>query len=341
MQNLNSESQRGILVVSYIWSDDTLASTANLLSKAYELSKDLNCKFNACIFSMDVKNVYESLNCFGANNIFLLDHWNPFELSQCVIEKITEDIIDCCSPDIVLFQSSKLINDIAAKIAAKRNTGLTADCIDFQIDKESKLLLQIRSAYEGDMIATIICPEKRPQMATVRLGSSEKKENKTITISNYIAIEKDLYTQYSHNSFHIKEIISNTIESDPDSEIYISIGRGACSNVEVLNRIYELSRLLGAKVVATRAVVDEGILDYSYQVGMTGKSIEPKIYIACGISGALQHMTGVRSAQKLIAINRDANADIFKICDYGIIGTVEEVIPMMIDEFHKIESNNF
>lgn len=330
----NNERIRDIVVISYIWSKENLKETKALLAKAYELSGQLGCEFYACFYVQNEEFISDEMKHCGAKRIYVLNVSESDTVNISGLVHHTKEILMEIEPDIVLFETSKLINDIAPILAVEFQTGLTAECIDFRINESDRLLLQVRTAYEGNMMATIICPEQRPQMATAKLQATDGLLHTMDACSEVCVI--DASKDRIRNQQKI-DVVSTALQDTEDAEggVYISIGRGVKTTDESLQMIYSLADILGAKVVGTRAVVDAGILDYSCQIGLTGKTISPKVYIACGVSGALQHMAGIQSADCMIAINQDADAEIFKLCDYGIVGKVEEVIPMLMKELKR------
>lgn len=324
-----ARKKKDILVVSHIWCKKKIEDTALLISKARELAACYGARYFACIY-MQEEFETERLQFCGAEKIYLVKISEIEMIHTAGIISITKKIIDEIQPNVVIFDASKLINDIAPRLAVEYDTGLTADCIDFRICERTQKLLQIRSAFEGDMIATIVCPEKMPQMATARLLPENVCPYKDGHCSDILRIDcSDADLKERAQIQLVSSVMKHVEESGND--VYIGVGRGAAFSDEAMRLIAELAELLGAKLVATRTVVEAGKLDYSRQVGITGKTISPKVFIACGISGAVQHMMGILHTDFLFAINQDAEAEIFKICDYGIVGKVETVVKMLND----------
>jgi electron transfer flavoprotein alpha subunit len=247
--------------------------------------------------------------------------------------KVICDLANSLKPEVILYGATYIGRDLAPRIAARMKTGLTADCTALDID-ENGLLLQIRPAFGGNLIATIICPERRPQMATIRPGVMKKalmdegRRGEVIEIKPVIE-EKDIRT----------EIISIIKEARQkvnleEADIIVSGGRGV-GGPEGFKLIEELAEVLGGVVGASRAAVEAGWIPSDHQVGQTGKTVRPKLYIACGISGAIQHIAGMGGAKTIVAINKNPDAPIFKIADYGIVGDLFKVIPALIEEIKE------
>ena len=243
------------------------------------------------------------------------------------------NLIQKYKPEIVLFGATTQGRDFAGTVATTLETGLTADCTDLDIDPEKKILRQTRPAFGGNIMATIFCENHRPQMATVRpkvfampiRDDSRKGE----------VIRETLPMSEDQVRTKILEFINGAEAVNlVDAEIIVSGGRGM-GNAENFKVVRELAEVLGAAVGASRAAVDSGWMPYEHQVGQTGRTVRPKIYIACGISGAIQHQAGMKTSDILVAINKDPEAPIFKIATYGVVGDLFTVVPMLAAEFKK------
>ena len=219
---------------------------------------------------------------------------------------------------------------MAPRIASKLNTGLTADCTKLEIDEEDGKLLQTRPAFGGNLMATIICPETRPQMCTVRPGVMDKAIKDTSKTGDIIDVKVDL----SEDDIRTEVLDIIKIKKDmiplTDADIIVSGGMGI-KNADGFKLLKELADILGGTIGASRATVDEGWIDRSRQVGQTGTTVRPKVYIACGISGAIQHLAGMQDSGIIVAINTNPNAPIFDVADYGIVGDIYEVVPQLIE----------
>lgn len=230
--------------------------------------------------------------------------------------------------------------DLAGAVATRVHTGLTADCTVLDIDPESKLLLQTRPAFGGNVMATILCKKHRPEMATVRprvllMPVPEPGRQGETIIETIDFINDDFDTEViDYISADTEEVVA--IET---SEVIVSGGRGM-GGVKNFDMLYQLADLLDGSVGASRPVIDLGWLPYHHQVGQTGKTVRPKLYLAVGISGAIQHLAGMQHSELIVAINSDPNASIFKIADYGIVGDLFQVVPELIDALRSARSND-
>ncbi|MEG0962062.1 MAG: electron transfer flavoprotein subunit alpha/FixB family protein [Lachnospiraceae bacterium] len=243
-------------------------------------------------------------------------------------------LIEKYGPTSMLIGATNNGRDLGPRISCRLKTGLTADCTALDIDEESGNVAWTRPAFGGNLMATILCPDHRPQIGTVRSGVFKKSEagpeNAQIIREDIHIDAKDIRTQVLEL---IKELDSETVDLE-GAEIIVSGGRGVGS-AEGFAPIKALAKALGATVGASRAAVDSGWISHSHQVGQTGKTVGPKLYIACGISGAIQHLAGMSGSNCIIAINRDPNAPIFDMADYGLVGDLFEVLPILTQEIEK------
>lgn len=302
-----------------------------LLGKGRELSGKLSDKLTAVLLGNNVKNLCEEIVAYGADEVICVDDKNLKMYTTNNYAKALCDVIEKKKPEIVLIGATTIGRDLAPRVSATLKTGLTADCTSLEIDDETKGLLMTRPAFGGNIMATIVCPDHRPQMSTVRPGVMQKlpKDNsKSGTIEHFnVKFEDDKSVEVLK---YVKENVKKV--NIEDANILISAGRGIGSK-ENMNKLYELADLLGAEVSASRAVVDSGWVDKARQVGQTGKTVRPDLYIACGISGAIQHLAGMEESEFIIAINKNNEAPIFEVADVGIVGDVNKVVRNLIDEF--------
>lgn len=302
-----------------------------LLGKGRELSGKLSDKLTAVLLGNNVKNLCEEIVAYGADEVICVDDKSLKMYTTNNYAKALCDVIEKKKPEIVLIGATTIGRDLAPRVSATLKTGLTADCTSLEIDDETKGLLMTRPAFGGNIMATIVCPDHRPQMSTVRPGVMQKlpKDNsKAGTIEHFnVKFEDDKSVEVLK---YVKENVKKV--NIEDANILISAGRGIGSK-ENMNKLYELADLLGAEVSASRAVVDSGWVDKARQVGQTGKTVRPDLYIACGISGAIQHLAGMEESEFIIAINKNNEAPIFEVADVGIVGDVNKVVRNLIDEF--------
>lgn len=315
-----------------------------LLSKGRKLANELGVKLEAVVLGSKVENLEGSLYPYGVDVIHYADDKRLFPFLTLPHSRILIHIFQEEKPEIVLFGATSIGRDIAPRIASALKCGLTADCTSLEIgnhtenrtQKEYKnLLYQIRPAFGGNIIATIINPDTKPQMATVREGVMKKE----IVNASYKGVLKtiDPKSLLKDEDFAVS-IIERHIEKSKvnikNAGIIISGGYGVGSK-ENFKLLYGLADVLGAEVGATRAAVDAGFEDHERQIGQTGVTVRPKLYIACGISGAVQHRAGMDQSAQIISINTDPNAPINAIADYTIIGSVTDVIPKLIKYYRK------
>ncbi|MCL2167949.1 MAG: electron transfer flavoprotein subunit alpha/FixB family protein [Lentimicrobiaceae bacterium] len=330
-----------IIVYCEITEEKQIAEVSlELLSKGRKLAEKLHLQLEAMLFSDEVKGAVDRINDFGVDVIHLAEHITLFPYCTLPHFKLVKAVFEQEKPEIALFGATSVGRDLAPRIASTLRCGLTADCTALEIGDHTEtktntaykdLLYQIRPAFGGNIIATIVNPETRPQMATVREGvmkMEEVKQKKTAEIKR-LDVEKYLTLE----DFAV-EILERHIEAPKvnlkAANIIVAGGYGVGSK-ENFDLLYDLASVFGGEVAATRAAVDAGFCEHERQVGQTGVTVRPKLYIACGISGAVQHRAGMDQAAKIISINTDPNAPLNAIADYAIIGDIKEVIPKMIN----------
>jgi len=332
VQNLADYS--GVMVYAEQKNGIVMPIAFEILSKARELADDLGNDVTAVLLGNNFDKQSEELIHFGADKVIVVD--DAF-LENFLDEPYTQAmsyVVNKYKPEIVLSGATAIGRSFIPRLAVELHTGLTADCTDLNIDPETKELVQTRPAFGGNIMAEIRTSNYRPQMATVRhkvFDPLPKDENRTgdviqekVTFDNTKFLSKFLS--------YIKDETQSVKITDAD--IIVTGGRGIkCA--ENFTLIKQLASVLGAAVGASRAAVDAGWIEYSHQVGQTGKTVKPKIYIACGVSGAIQHLVGMQSSDIIIAINKNKDAPIFKVADVGIIGDLFEVIPQLVKQLSK------
>lgn len=314
-----------------------------LLCKGHKLSQSMGGKLKSVIIGNDVKSIAEETFRFGSDEAILIDHPSLKNYRTLPYSRILNDLIKSQIPRIVLFGATVIGRDLAPRVASYTKSGLTADCTDLQISdvkylgKEfQNLLLQIRPAFGGNIIATIITPEVPTQMATVREGVMELTP---LEIPNKIKI---INVEYKPDPVDelvqiIEQHRKNNKVNLKTAPIIVAGGYGL-STKENFKLIEELAHTIGGEVAGSRAAVDAGFVTTDRQVGQTGITVRPKLYIAVGISGAIQHRAGMQEANKIIAINIDADAPIFEVAHYGIVGDAMEILPAFIETYkHKLK----
>lgn len=310
-----------------------------LLGEGKKLAEAAGSELCAIVLGNGIGDLSQELISYGAQKVYEADNSLLENFTTDGYAKVISEAIDEYKPEIMLIGATHIGRDLAPRIASRINTGLTADCTKLEIDETDKKLLQTRPAFGGNIMATIICPENRPQMSTVRPGVMEKATQDVSRTGSIIKLntdlkEKDIRTKIIEIIKSEKELVSLT-----DAEVIVSGGLGL-GNAEGFEALKKLANQLGGTLGASRAAVDSGWIDHSYQVGQTGTTVRPKLYIACGISGAIQHMAGMQTSDYIIAINKNPSAPIFDVADMGIVGDLYDVVPVLMEElknFKKID----
>lgn len=307
-----------------------------LLGEGYKLAQEIGCKLGAILLGDDVEELSKELSEYGAEKIYLCKSPLLKDFTTDAYTKVISETIEKYKPEIVLLGATHIGRDLAPRIAARVDTGLTADCTCLEIDPEDKKIRQTRPAFGGNVMATIVCPNHRPQMSTVRPGVMEKAVFNPLNVAEIINVnfdleEKDIRTKLIKRVKNGNEVISLT-----DANVIIAGGKGL-GNKEGFDLLKQLANKFGGTIAASRACVDEGWIDHSYQVGQTGTTVKPTIYFACGISGAIQHVSGMKSSDIIVAINKNENAPIFEIADYGIVGDLYQILPMLIENIGNVD----
>nr|UWI51124.1 electron transfer flavoprotein subunit alpha/FixB family protein [Clostridioides difficile] len=302
-----------------------------LLGKATEIAKDYDTKVSALLLGSKVEDLIDTLAHYGADEVIVVDDEALAVYTTEPYTKAAYEAIKAADPIVVLFGATSIGRDLAPRVSARVHTGLTADCTGLAVAEDTKLLLMTRPAFGGNIMATIVCKDFRPQMSTVRPGVMKKNEvdETREAVINRFKVE---FTE-DDKLVQVVEIIKEAKKQVKieDAKILVSAGRGM-GGKENLDILYELAEIIGGEVSGSRATIDAGWLDKARQVGQTGKTVRPDLYIACGISGAIQHIAGMEDAEFIVAINKNPEAPIFKYADVGIVGDVHKVLPELISQ---------
>ncbi len=314
--------------------DGKLKSVAyELLTEGRKLADKLGTELCAVSLGHNVEGA-EGLVAYGADKVYLADDPALADHQEDYYTGVLVDLIRKHRPEILLAGATAMGRSFIPRVAAIIYTGLTADCTGLDIDPESKLLLQTRPTFGGNVMATITCQAKRPQMATVRphvfkrAAPDEQRRGEIIKVD----FNKESVTSRTKLLSFVEDL-SERVKLD-EAESIVSGGRGL-GKPENFQIVAELADALGAALGSSRPPVDDGWIPYSHQVGQTGKTVCPKLYIACGISGAVQHLAGMQTAEVIVAINEDPNAPIFEVATYGIVGDLFKIVPMLTDRLKK------
>ena len=307
-----------------------------LIGKAKELAADLGQEVVAVALGDKVTDTARELFNYGADQVIVVDHPTLSEYLTEPYTKAMYAIIKAKDPEVVLFGASAIGRDLAPRVSARVHTGLTADCTKLEIDEETKGLMMTRPAFGGNIMATIICPDYRPQMATVRPGVMKALEKDTSKMGEVEVFDAGL--NESDVNLKIREVVKETkkVADITEAKILVSGGRGIGGS-EGFAPLKELADVLGGEISSSRACVDAGWIVRDHQVGQTGKTVRPDVYIACGISGAIQHAAGMEDSELIIAINKNNTAPIFDIADVGIVGDVNAIVPKLTEALKKIK----
>jgi len=308
--------------------------TLELLGKGRELADQLEVPLAAVLLGSGLNGLADELVAYGADIVYAVDESELAQFTDDSYGNVLVDLIREHKPEIVLAGATAIGRSFIPRVATALATGLTADCTDLSIRKDDGALLQTRPAFGGNVMATIVCPDTRPQIATVRPLVMKPNIRDSLRQGRIVAVSPEPARMQSR-----VRVVENILEEADqlnlnEADIVVSGGRGL-ENEKGFALIKELADVLGGGVGASRAAVDSGWISYPHQVGQTGKTVAPKIYIACGISGAIQHVVGMRSADTIIAINKDPEAPIFDVATYGIVGDVFEVLPRMIEKLKQ------
>jgi len=304
-----------------------------MAGKGRELADQLGTSLTACVLGHNVSGLAQEAIAYGADRVFLVDDLTLGSYRTDPYAAIMVDLVRRYKPEILIMGASSRGRDLAGSVATRLITGLTADCTGLEIDPETHLLRQTRPAFGGNIMATILCPNHRPQMATVRHRVFEVPP-KDASRHGQIVSER---AQLAEDQIATKVLDLIVEEEDvnlADARIIVSGGRGV-KGPEGFAPLRELAQVLGGAVGASRAAVDAGWIPYMHQVGQTGRTVRPDLYIACGISGAIQHLAGMRTAKVIVAINKDPDAPIFGVAHYGIVGDLFEVVPALTQAFQR------
>ena len=307
-----------------------------LIGKAKELAADLNQEVVAVVLGDGIQAAAAELFKHGADQVIAVDAPVLGEYSTEPYAKAMNAVIKAKEPEIVIYGATAIGRDLAPRVSARVHTGLTADCTKLEIDPETKGLMMTRPAFGGNIMATIVCPNFRPQMATVRPGVMQAlaaDDSKTGTVEVF-----DAGVSEADMNIKIREVVKDTKKSVDitEAKILVSGGRGI-GGPEGFDMLKDLADELGGEISSYRACVDAGWIDRDRQVGQTGKTVRPNLYIAAGISGAIQHAAGMEDSDLIIAINLNNTAPIFEVADVGIVGDCRTIIPKLTEALKKME----
>ena len=328
------EDYKGVWTLGEMREGEIHPVSYELLAWGKDLADKLGVELGSIIIGHNVKDKADELIYRGADKVYVVDNPTLENFRADPYSKILVPLIEEYKPEIFIASATTIGRTLMPICAVKLQTGLTADCTGLDVDIDERLLIQTRPAIGGNIMATIKTPTSRPQMSTVRPKSKRPLPIDELRKGEIIIKEfggEYLASRVKRLNFLREETIGAPIQ---DADIIVSCGKGLKDgkNLSIIN---DLAELLGGSVGASRKAVDLGWISYSHQVGLSGKTVSPKLYIACGISGAVQHLAGMSSAETVIAINSDPEADIFRAADFGVVGDVFEVIPLFIQKLKE------
>jgi len=305
-----------------------------LLGAGRRLADTLKVELSAVLLGGSEADALELIK-WGADKVYFSDDPIFEKFNDEPYAELFSSLVNTHKPEVVLAGATAIGRSFLPRVAARLRSGLTADCTGLEIDGGTRNLIQTRPAYGGNIMASILCPRTRPQMATVRPKVMKKGEYGPARTGEVIRVEAGGLKSRTRVLESVRETSSHKINLQ-EADIIISGGRGL-KNPEGFKLLEELAGLLNGAVGASRAAVDEGWIGYSHQVGQTGKTVCPKLYIACGISGAVQHLVGMQSSDHIVAINKNPEAPIFNVATYGLVGDLFEILPLLIKRLKEIK----
>ena len=328
---------KGVYVIAEQFEGKLRNVSLELLGQGRILADQIGDEVGAVLIGSGVKPLAQELIKSGAHKVYVYDDPQLANYNTSAYAKVLVDFFNEVSPNAFLVGATNIGRDLGPRVANLLKTGLTADCTGLAIDDDGKTIVWTRPALGGNIMAEIVCGENRPQMGTVRPNVFKKPEPKEDATGEVI----DMKANLSESDFLTKfiELIKmggGGIKIE-EADVIVSGGRGMNGPEPFEGMLKDLADVLGGAVGASRAAVDAGWIDALHQVGQTGKTVGPKIYIACGISGAIQHLAGMSGSDCIIAINKDEDAPIFKVCDYGIVGDAFKVVPMLTEAIKAIK----
>ena len=347
---MNLEEYKGVYVFAQ-QVDNVINNIAfELIGKGKDLAEDLGTEVTAVLVGSDVKDLADQLAEYGADKVIVVDDPELKEYRTEPYAHALASVIEKYKPEIFLVGATAIGRDLGPRVSARIHTGLTADCTQLDIGdfplapipgKEQKhnQLLMTRPAFGGNTIATIACPDFRPQMATVRPGVMQKRERKAGVKANIEEFNPGFTPDHKYvEILEVVKAVANTVDI-MDAKILVSGGRGM-GGPENFKMLEELAEVLGGQVSCSRAVVDAGWKPKDMQVGQTGKTVRPNVYFAVGISGAIQHLAGMEESDIIVAINKDDTAPIFEVADYGVVGDLNKIVPALTEKLRAELAKN-
>jgi len=334
MTKQNANQTKAVWTLGEVRNGQIHTVSYELLAWGRGLADDLGVELVSVILGSGIKDQAQALIHRGADRVLVVDHPELEHFTVDPFAEVLTALIEEHRPDVFLASATSQGRTIMPVLAVKVGAGLTADCTELSIDPEEKLLIQSRPAVGGNIMATIKTPTLRPQMSTVRPKSKRPLPIDTDRQGEIVVKEfsqDKLASRVKRIDFIAEDTIGAPIQ---DAEVIVAVGKGL-RDAKHLPMIEELVSLLGGSVGASRRAIDQGWISYSHQIGLSGKTVSPRLYIACGISGAVQHLAGIQSAETIVAINSDPDAPIFGVADYGLVGDLFEIVPLLTEKIRQ------
>lgn len=336
---MNIADYKGVWVFAEQRDGELQKVSLELLGKGREIADKLGVELTALLLGNKIDSIAEELVAYGADKVIyaqnpLLSHYTTDGYTKVICDLVAEE-----KPEIILVGATYIGRDLGPRVAARLRTGLTADCTALDVEEGTNNLLMTRPAFGGNLMATIVCGEHRPQMSTVRPGVFEKLKKDAGRTGEIKKIEAKLEMSDIRTKVEDVVKITKNVMDIGEAEFLVAGGRGIGSK-ENFKMLEELAELLGGNVAGSRAAIDNGWIDKDYQVGQTGKTVRPMVYIAVGISGAIQHLAGMQDSDYIIAINKDESAPIMQIADLGLVGDYNKIIPELIAKLKAEKEEN-
>ncbi|MGL5439984.1 MAG: electron transfer flavoprotein subunit alpha/FixB family protein [Filifactoraceae bacterium] len=336
---MNFSEYKGVLVYIEQRASVVQKVSVELLGKGRQIADQLGVPVIAALIGHNMEKLSEELIYEGADKVIVVD---DKILEHFVTEPYTKSMVEVINevkPEIVLFGATSIGRDLAPRVSSRLSTGLTADCTSLDIEEGTGNLLMTRPAFGGNIMATIACPDHRPQMSTVRPGVMQKIETDKTRKGDIVKL--DVKFEAADMNIEVLEVVKETKKkvNIEEASILISAGRGVGSK-EGIKPLEDLANEVGAVVSGSRGVIDNGWLDKDRQVGQTGRTVRPELYFACGISGAIQHIAGMEESELIVAVNKNPEAAIFDVADLGIVGDISKILPLVTEEIKKRRAAN-
>lgn len=326
---------KGVLICGECANGNMASITSELLGIGRKLADDLGEELSAVLLGEGVSALAQEAVSFGADKVYVIEHPSLKEYMTDPFVEAMEKLCQQVTPNILLVGQTAMGRDLAPRLAFRLGTGLTTDCIELSIDHDTKLMLQTKPVYGGNALAIVVCEQTRPQMATVRPKSMSPLERDDSRKGEIVAFDPGIDTSKVRGQFLERAMTEAEGIKLEDAEVVVCGGRGI-GGPENFTQLQELAKMLGGALGASRPPCDSGWVPATIQVGLTGKIVTPTLYIGVALSGASQHLSGCSGSKNIVAINKDPDANIFKVAQYGVVGDYKKVLPPFIQKVKEL-----